>query len=406
MIARAEIAITGVGAVSAHGWGVEPLWRGLSEGPAAIRPFDLFDHSRHRTHLAAQVPSPFPPLTIDRHASRSDRFAITAAAEALRSADLDLAATDTARSVGAFFGSSTGGMFEAESFFRILVERGGDRLPMRRLATHQNNSPGDAVARRFGVTGPVETVSTACAAGSMAIGNACRALDSGEVDVAITGGADGLCQLTYAGFNALRAVDVEPCRPFRADRRGLSLGEGAGVLVLETAEHARRRGARILGWLCGAAASCDAFHMTAPVRDGSGAARAMLGALQRARCAPEAIAFVNAHGTGTAHNDVAEWHALRQVFGDRASAVPVTSTKGSIGHLLGAAGAIEAVATVLCLVHGAVHPTPGDGAIAEGVEIDLVRGAPRAIVHPGIAISVNLAFGGANAAIVVAGEST
>ena len=209
------------------------------------------------------------------------------------------------------------------------------------------------------MTGAVETVSSACAASALAIEQALRAIRRGEVEVAFTGGADCLCVTTYAGFNSLRAVDERPCRPFRADRAGLSLGEGAAVLVLESLDHAMARGAAPLAELLGAGASCDASHMTAPSPDGSWAAEAMRRALADAGLDSAAIDFLNAHGTATPLNDAAEAAAIGLVFGDRARALPVEATKGVVGHLLGAAGAVEAVATIVSLRRVQVHPTPG-----------------------------------------------
>jgi 3-oxoacyl-[acyl-carrier-protein] synthase II len=247
----------------------------------------------------------------------------------------------------------------------------------------------------------VETVSSACASGALALQSALAALRAGEVEVAIAGGADALCLTTYAGFNALRSVDAAPCRPFRRSRGGLSLGEGAGVLVLETAASARARGATPLAELAGAAASCDAHHMTAPLPDGNAAARAAREALEEAGLPPEAVDFVNAHGTGTPHNDAAEWAALHRVFGDRAGHVPVEATKALLGHLLGSAGALEAVTTVLGLRTGLLHAVPGDDDVDPDTPVDLVRVRPRRMPEARTALSLNLAFGGANAAVVL-----
>jgi 3-oxoacyl-[acyl-carrier-protein] synthase II len=234
----------------------------------------------------------------------------------------------------------------------------------------------------------------------MAIEAAVASLRSGEVELVLAGGSDALCELTYGGFNSLRAVDERPTRPFRADREGLSLGEGAGILVLETLESAERRGAPVLVELAGCGSSCDAYHMTAPEPDGAGAARAIQAALAEAGIGSDAVDFVNAHGTGTPHNDNAEWRALMRIFGERAGRVPVTSTKGSVGHLLGACGALEAVATIQCMLEGRVHPTPGEGPVDEECPVDLVLGAPRVLERCDTALSVNFAFGGANSAIV------
>jgi 3-oxoacyl-[acyl-carrier-protein] synthase II len=248
----------------------------------------------------------------------------------------------------------------------------------------------------------VLTISSACASATLAIDAALRDLRSGAARVAIAGGADSLSRITYAGFNSLRAVDHRPCRPFRQDRQGMSLGEGAGVLVLETDAHARARGARPLAELKGAGASCDASHMTAPHPEGEGAALAMARALEDAGIGAEEVAFVNVHGTGTPLNDTAEWLALRRILGERASRVPLTATKASVGHLLGSAGAVEAVATVLAVSSGELDPTAGAGMCDPALPVDLVLGEPRP-APPGPALSTTLAFGGANAVLVFSG---
>jgi 3-oxoacyl-[acyl-carrier-protein] synthase II len=303
---------------------------------------------------------------------------------------------------GAFFGGSTAAMAEAELFYHRLKDRDQGRPWLAALAAHQLNGPGDEVARRLGLGGPVESFSAACASGGMALGAALDALRDGEVEVALAGGSDALCQLTYAGFNALRAVDPERCRPFRGERQGLNIGEGAGVVVMERRSHARLRGARELAVVLGAGATCDAHHMTAPHPRGEGASRAILRALEDAGVPAEAVDFVNAHGTGTPQNDVAEWAALERIFGARAASLPVTSTKGSVGHLLGSSGAIEAVATIACLLAGRVHPTPGEGPVDPALGVDLVLGEPRSVGASAVAVSTSFAFGGANAALVLA----
>lgn len=397
-----SIVVTGMGAVSAFGWGTGPLWQGLRSARAAITPFDRFDATDHRTHLAAQVPHATlrrpAGSVLPRRASHADRFATAAAHEAVAQARLDL--TGSPHRAGVFFGSSTGGLFESEQFVEALVRAPSRRQRRSLLESQQCNGPGDAVARMLRVQGPVETVSSACASGAMAIGRALQALRAGEVEVVLAGGADSLCRITYAGFNALRAVDQLPCRPFRSERAGLSLGEGAAVLVLETLEGARARGTDPIAVVCGAGASCDAGHMTAPDAQGRGAARAIEDALAEGRVSADDVDFVNAHGTGTPLNDAAEWEALRTVFGPRATSIPLTSTKALLGHLLGSAGALEAVATVLCLRAGEVHPVPDDGTPDPEIPVDLVTGRPRVLVRSRHALSLNLAFGGANAALV------
>jgi len=402
--------VTGVGVVSGWGWGAEATWRGLLSGGTAIGPFARFDSSSYRTHVAAEV----PPAPDDVAAAVPgwerlngvERFAVAAAREALAAAGLLDAAGRPAPALAeaaVFFGSSTGGMLEGEEFYLRLHGASPGRPRLALLAGQPVSSPAEAVGRFAGVGGPVETVSSACASGTMALARALDALRSGEVELALAGGADSLCRVTFGGFNALRSVDERPCRPFRGDREGLSIGEGGAVLVVETAESAARRGAPVLAELVGAASTSDADHMTAPHPEGEGAARALTGALADAGLAPGQIAFVNAHGTGTPLNDAAEWKALAAVFGAAAPRLPVTAPKGSVGHLLGSAGALEAVATVLCLARGVLHPTAGGGAVDPGTPLDLATSARPLAAAGGAplhAVSLNLAFGGCNAALV------
>jgi 3-oxoacyl-[acyl-carrier-protein] synthase II len=390
------IVVTGLGAVTAFGWGAAALWEGLRRGAAAIAPIARFDRSGHRTQLAAEVPLGAAPPAAKR-ASWADRFAVAAAEEALRQAGL---AGRPCAEAGVYFGSSTGGMLESEEFYARLLSGGARRARPSPLASQQLNGPGDAVARRVGAEGPVETVSSACSSGSMAIGAALRALRRGDVAVAIAGGSDSFCRLTHAGFNALRSVDERPCRPFRKDRLGLTIGEGAGVLVLEPLAAARARGARPIAIVAGEAETCDAHHMTAPHPEGRGASEAITLALADGGVDPAEIDFVNAHGTGTPLNDAAESEALHAVFGDRTARIPVTSTKALVGHLLGAAGAVEAIATILGLARREVHPMPDVGTADDAIPLRLVLGEPYALGRAAAALSTNLAFGGANAALV------
>jgi len=401
-----RVFVTGLGAVSPCGMGVAPLWKTARAGAHAIRELELFDPSDQRTRLAGEFSGEthagrdlLPAAR--RRLSRTDRFALAAAREAVDHAGLDSGAPW--RNAGVFFGTSTGGMQEGEQLYPDVVTDARGAAARRRFLdclAQPLGSPAEAVARALGARGPVETSAAACAASTQALEVALGSLREGEVQLALVGGADGLCRLTYGGFNSLRAVSPMPSRPFRQGREGLSLGEGAGALVLETEEHARARGATPLAELAGAGTSCDAYHMTAPQPEGRGAALAMSRALADAELSPARVDFVNAHGTGTPHNDAAEWNALREVFGERAGRVPVTSTKGVVGHLLGACGALEAVVTVLCLREGEVHPTPGQGEPDPEAAVDLVVGAPRSLRGARVGVTVNLAFGGANAAAV------
>lgn len=396
------VAVSGLGAVCGLGWGVPALWEGLRVGRAGFAQVRRFDPSRHRTQLAAEAGEPPEEFVRSipgwRRLSVADRFALFAALEAAGRAELEVPIREDL-TVGVYFGSSTGGMFESEGFFAdFLSDRRRGRLSA--LVSQQVNGPGDAVARHLGITGPVETLSSACASGALALGAALEAVRSGEVDVAIAGGSDSLCQLTYAGFNALRSVDEIPCRPFRAGRAGMSFGEGAAVLVLEPLPRVLARGAEPLAVFAGAGSSCDACHMTAPDPSGAGAAAALSAALSDAGLGPEAVDFVNVHGTGTPLNDAAEWQALQRVFGERAGEVPLVATKALTGHLLGCSGAIEAVATVLCLHEGELHPVGRVGEADPELPVSLVLDQPLSLPDARAAVSTSLAFGGSNAALV------
>lgn len=399
-----RVAVSGAGAVSGFGWGVPALWEGLRAGRTGIRPLRRFDSSLHRTHLAAEAGEPPAELARScpgwRRLSLADRFALFAAREAMAQAGFGVPFHEE-EEAGVWFGSSTGGMYESEGFFaELLRDRRQARLSL--LVSQQVNGPGDEVARRLGVTGPVVTLSSACASGALALGLALEAVRSGEVEVAVAGGSDALCQLTYAGFNALRSVDEGVCRPFRAGRAGMSFGEGAAVLVLEPLERVLERGATPLAELAGAGASCDAHHMTAPDPSGAGAAAALSAALADAGgMEPAAVGFVNVHGTGTPLNDAAEWRALQRVFGDRAGEIPLVATKALTGHLLGCSGALEAVATVLCLHHGELHPVEEAGEADPELPVSLVLGEPLPLPRARAAVSTSLAFGGSNAALVL-----
>jgi 3-oxoacyl-[acyl-carrier-protein] synthase II len=389
------VLVTGLGTVSGLGTTVDGLWQRALRGERALRELQLFPTGSHRTTIAAEV-GPEQPLPHLPGLGRAERFAVAAAAAAVQGLPPRALQHDRA---GVFFGSSTGALFEGERYLAGLLQRHEPSLAP--IAAHQNDGPGTAVARALGVRGPVLTYSTACTSANMALAAALDALRSGEVDVAIAGGADELCEITYAGFNSLRAVDPQPTRPFRKSRAGLLMGEGAGVLLLETIEHARARGAAALAELIGAGRSCDAHHVSAPDPHGAGAAMAIRAALADAGATAEQITFVNAHGTGTPHNDDAESKAMAAVFGARAPHIPLTSTKSLVGHLLGAAGGIEAVLTTLSIMHRLLPPTAGQEPIDETLGLDVVTGAPRTLPAVNFGLSTNLAFGGNNAVVLL-----
>jgi 3-oxoacyl-[acyl-carrier-protein] synthase II len=258
------------------------------------------------------------------------------------------------------------------------------------------------VSQGLGLFGPRVTFSTACSSSALAVAAAAAAIRQGRTAIALAVGADQLCRLTYAGFDSLQALDPEPCRPFDRDRRGLTLGEGAGALVLEHVDHARARGARVRGMLLGEATSTDAHHVTAPHPDGDGAARALSAALAAAAMAPEAVDYANAHGSGTRQNDEVEIRVLRRIFGRRLPQLPISSSKSQVGHCLAAAGAIEAVITVLALERGLLPPTVHLRTPEEAwADLDLVP-APGRRAPLGIAVSSSYGFGGHNVTLVVA----
>jgi 3-oxoacyl-[acyl-carrier-protein] synthase II len=397
-----RVAITGLGAVTGFGWGIAALEAGLSSGRTAIGPFTRFDAASFPTRIAAEVP-PAPPHLRGLRGwgalSFADRFALAAAREAAAAAGLPFDER-TGRGAGVFFGGSTGGLYECERVYE--AHRGGTlaRAPRGPIRRHLVQRPAEAVARALRADGPVETVCSACASGTLAIGAALDAVRRGEVRVAFCGGADSLARVTYGGFNALRAVDAAPCRPFRADRAGMSLGEGAGVLVLERLDAARRRGAAILAECLSAGASADAHHMTAPQPGGEGASRAIARALLEAGRPPADVSLVNAHGTGTPLNDRAEFAALQRALGPAASSVPLAVTKGSVGHVLGGAGGVEAVAAILAIARQRHQPVCGGGTVDPQTPVRRAGGGGDAPI--GAVLSINLGFGGVNAALLAA----
>ncbi|KAA3611767.1 MAG: beta-ketoacyl-[acyl-carrier-protein] synthase family protein [Planctomycetota bacterium] len=397
-----KVAVTGLGILSPLGVGLPAHRKRLLQGKAAIGELTLFDSRAHRTHLAGEVPADprwEKAWSGNPRLSRSDRFALFAAEEALQMAGLG--GQKLGPEVGVFLGSSTGGMLEGEAVFAKLLATPSGPVSVARLGSHLHSAPAEAVAREFKVRGPIETNATACSAASLAIMAALEALRAGECQIALAGGADALCQMTYGGFNALRLVDSAPCRPFRADREGLSLGEGAGLMVLESGDSAEARGVPILAWLSGAAASCDAHHMTAPDEQGRGPSSAIQKALEDAGRSPAELALINAHGTGTPKNDEAESLALRLALGpDVLAEVPIFALKAYIGHLLGACGGVEAVATVLALQEGRLYPLPGKEEPDPALGLRFARGKAEALGTQPAALSLNLAFGGANTALV------
>ena len=390
---KREVVVTGVGAVTPLGVGARPLyerWRagvsGIQDGRGACTDFEPTDH-----------------LTV-KEVRRADRFtqlAVVASDEALREAGWADELPYRADRVGCVIGTGIGGIGTLEAQHRNLLEKGPEKVSPLSIPLLMGNAGAAGVSLRHGLRGHSYSVVSACAAGAHAIGAAMRAIQAGDADAVVTGGSESaLTPLAMAAFAALDAMsDVGVSRPFDARRDGFVMGEGAAVLVLEEGESARERGATILGTVTGYGASSDAYHLTAPEKDGGGAIEAMRGALQDAGRSPQDIVYVNAHGTSTPLNDRAETVAIKKVLGED---VPVSSLKSSIGHLLGAAGAVEAVATLLAMRDRIAPPTLNYEEPDEGLDLDYVPNEARTLDidgRPAVALSNAFGFGGHNAVL-------
>ena len=392
-----DVVITGVGAVTPLGVGARVLHERWTAGACAVRdgeaPCADFDVVDHMTSKEA------------RRADRATQFAIAAGDEALADAGWGDELPYDPELIGCVLGTGIGGIGTLENNHDLLRDTGPDSVSPLAVPLMMSNAGSAALSLRNGLRGPVFSVVSACAAGSHAIGTALRMIQHGEAEAVVTGGAEApltpLSRAAFARMNALSPTGVS--RPFDARRDGFVMGEGAGVLVLEAGDAARARGARILGTMRGYGASGDAHHITAPHKEGRGGARAMSIALGDAGFTPADIDYVNAHGTSTQLNDRAETLALKLALGERASQIPISSTKSAIGHLLGAAGAVEAIATVLALRDRIAPPTIGWEEPEEGMDLDYVPGTAQPLKlsngRPPVAISNSFGFGGHNATL-------
>jgi 3-oxoacyl-[acyl-carrier-protein] synthase II len=390
-----RVVVTGLGAVSPYGEGVRALWRGLTAGECAIRPIGLFETEGFRSRIAAEVPPrAAAALPASRRRSRADRFALTAAHEAVSDAGLSPAQRSAG---GVIVGAVGGGMLEVEGWYWGLAR--GKEDPRRRAALRSvlPLSHAEVVAARLGLGGPKETLVMACASGAAPLALGADLIADGAAPLVLAGGVDALTRICFMGFNALKLLDLTPCRPFDRERRGMSLGEGAAFLVLEALDHARARGARPYAELLSAGMSTDAFHLTAPQPDADGMMHAMAEALARGGVDGEDIGYVNAHGTGTPQNDRTEALAISKVLGG--TGLLVSSNKSLVGHTMAAAGALEAVATVLTLQDQVVPPTAHLDHPDPEVPFDCVphtaRRAPVAL-----AMSNSFGFGGQNVSLL------
>ena len=384
-----RIAVTGLGIVCSIGRNRTEVWESIVAARAGIAPLTRFPNETFPTDIAAEAELAVPLTAREaRRLSRTDLLAVMAAQEAIAQAG-DVPRERAIVSTG----TSTGGLLEGEDYYMRRLSVGRRRARASRVLQQPTSGPSDAVARVLGLGGGAVSNATACASAGAAIGMAADYLRSGHADAAVAGGSDALCRLTYSGFNVLQAVDPEPCSPFGATRKGITLGEGAGFLVLERWEDAVARGATILAELTGYGASCDAHHPTAPAEDGRGAEAAMRGAMSEARLA--SVDYVNAHGTGTLLNDSAETKAIIAALGTN---VPVSSSKSYFGHTLGASGAVEAVVTVLALQHQIAPPTLRLDQRADDCTLDYIPHTPRAMGMNNV-LSNTFGFGGSNVSL-------
>jgi len=388
-----RIAITGLGIFCAAGEDVPSFSSALRKSRSAIGPVDLFDVSAFPSHIGAQVRGYDPFDYFDRrHAtrfSRADQFAVIAAGEALRHSGV----ADHYRpyDLGVSVGAGAGGMLHAEQWLRELMA-GREARPSL-ISGLLPDQTATVLAMRYRLAGYQGSITTACSSSATAIGWGADLVATGKLRAALCGGTDALALLTYAGFNSLRVVDPRPCAPFSLGREGISLGEGAAFLVLEREDDARRRGAVIHGHILGYAMTGEGYHMTAPEPTGSEAARVMAQALHHAALSPEEVGWVNAHGTGTPLNDAVESRAMKRVFGNRTGEVPLVSTKGLTGHCLGAAGAIEALATVVALSGGFIPQTLNFRGVDPECDLEYCHGGLRPSPAT-VALSNSFAFGG------------
>ncbi len=396
------IVVTGLGTVNALAHSVDAFAAALRAGTCAIRPVTGFDATGYRSRIAAEVTDlatpDWLPAPLRRRASRSDLFALVATAEALAASALDVAAAP--ERIGIVLGATTSGMMAAETSLQERIAGTSRRHRKSRLVGTPMATSADLLASVFGLGGPRLVLSTACSSSGTALGIALDWIRLGRADAVIAGGTESMCRTIFAGFNALHALSPEPCRPFDRNRGGLSLGEGAAILVIESAAHAERRAARVHARLLGYGMSADAHHLTAPHPEGTGAALAMRRALARAGVAPDQIDYINAHGTGTPLNDGIEAAAIAQVFGEHARRLAVSSTKAALGHTLGAAGAIEGLATVLALRDGFLPPTVNlaDPDATHGLDFVPRASRPASLRF---ALSNSYGFGGNNTTVVL-----
>ncbi|NWG03617.1 MAG: beta-ketoacyl-[acyl-carrier-protein] synthase family protein [Syntrophaceae bacterium] len=356
---KKRVVVTGLGVVSAVGNSLPEFWNSLMEGRDGTKEITVFDPSAYRTKIAAEVSHLNPEAHFSkkeiRRLSRCDQFGLIAFREAWRSADVELSLQDKER-VGVVLGAGSGGILSVEKYFRDFYRSRKKSSPSL-LVSYSLATTTDLIAMEGQLKGPRSTTATVCSSSSASIGVAYDMIQMGLAEVMVTGGSDSLCEVSFSGFSSLKLVDPESCKPFDKMRQGLIIGEGAGILILEEMEHAIKRDAPIHAEFLGYGICADAYHLTAPEPHGEGVERVIRIALDHAGISPEEVDTINAHGTATLYNDIAETRGIRRVFGERAKEIPISGIKSMIGHCLGSAGGMEAVATVMTLETGMIPPT-------------------------------------------------
>ena len=410
-LSRNRVVITGVGAITPLGSSVEMFWGGLLAGRSGVRRITQFDASNLPCQIAGEIPD-FDPLDYlekkeARRIPRSSQIALGAAVQAVRDAGLPEILPEPERA-GIVFGTAIGGLDLLDESIQILRTRGYDRVNPFATPAGIPNMPAFVIARQFQCRGPSTTIATACATSTQAIGEAAELIRRGAADIVISGGTESAVRdFAMGGFAAMRALPTnyndrpeKASRPFDADREGFVFSEGSGVLILESLEHALRRGASIYAEVAGHAASADAYHMAAPDPEASGPARAMCWALQDAGLQPQDIDYINAHGTGTQLNDLTETRAIKSVFDGFAYQIPVSSTKSMVGHAMGASGALEAIVCALTIINGWIPPTINYETPDPDCDLDYVPNVARQ-AQVDATLSNSFGLGGQNACLVL-----
>lgn len=403
-----RVVVTGMGAITPIGNSVEEFWNGIKEGKTGFGPITYFDTADYRCKLAAEVKDFDPAQYMDKKSARRMeqfcQFAVAAAGQAISDAGLDMEQEDPYM-VGCSVGSGIGSLQAMEREYDRLKEKGPGRVGPMLVPLMISNMAAGNVSIAYGLKGKSLNVVTACATGTHSIGEAYRTIQYGDADVMIAGGTESsITPIGIAGFSALTALSFseDPERasiPFDKERNGFVMGEGSAIVVLEELEHAKRRGAKIYAELTGYGCSSDAYHITSPAEDGSGAATAMLNALKDGGVEPEELTYINAHGTSTHHNDLFETRAIKLAFGEHAYDMKINSTKSMVGHLLGAAGAVEFVTCVKEIQEGYIHRTVGLRETEEELDLNYCRDSYKEEVP--YALTNSLGFGGHNASLLL-----